>query len=110
MSDFMTLKDVCREAGVTRRIVQGYEQNGLVSAVATNKYGHLLYDRYACERIKRIRLYQRFGFSVKKIKEIIDLPDKELKKELIQQLRYLEGKRKEYEELIEKARKILNEM
>lgn len=110
MSDLLKLQDVCREAGVTRRTVQGYEENELVSAVATNKYGHLLYDREACERIKKIRLYQKFGFSLKKIKQIIDLPNGELKMQIEEQLNILERKLKEYEELIAKANEILHEL
>lgn len=110
MSEFLTLKDVCREAGVTRRTVQGYEQNELVSSIATNKYGHLLYDWDTCERIKTIKMYQRFGVSVGKIKEIFDLPKEELKKVLEEQLKVLENKLLEYKELIAKANEIIDEL
>ena len=37
------LNEVCRDTGVSRRAVQGYENAGLVRATAKNKYGHLLY-------------------------------------------------------------------
>ena len=42
-NDLMTLKEVCKETGVTRKIVQTYENYGLVKATTKNKYGYLLY-------------------------------------------------------------------
>lgn len=62
-----TLKEVCELVGVTRRAVQGYEDAGLVASTGRNKYGHLLYDESAVEKIKEIKLYQDFGFSIKEI-------------------------------------------
>lgn len=49
-----TLKEVCTELGVSRRAIQGYEAVGLVKATRKNKYGYLLYNQYAQERIERI--------------------------------------------------------
>ena len=40
-NDLMTLKEVCKETGVTRKIVQTYENYGLVKATTKNKYGYL---------------------------------------------------------------------
>lgn len=62
-----TLKEVCEQVGVTRRAVQGYEEAGLVETTGRNKYGHLLYDESAIEKIKEIKMYQDFGFSIKEI-------------------------------------------
>lgn len=62
-----TLKEVCELVGVTRRAVQGYEKAGLVAATGRNKYGHLLYDEASIERIREVKQYQDFGFSVKEI-------------------------------------------
>lgn len=51
-NDLMTLKEVCKETGVTRKIVQTYENYGLVKATTKNKYGYLLYDDAAVKRLK----------------------------------------------------------
>ena len=67
----MTLREVCIKANVSRRAVQGYEKAGLVSASGKNERGHLLYDVNAQERIKKIKLYQQLGFSIKEIKDIM---------------------------------------
>ena len=71
----MTLKEVCKELGVTRRAVQGYEKAGLVSFSGKNKYGYLLYDDVAIEKIRIIKKYQDFGFSIKEIKELLVVSD-----------------------------------
>ena len=68
----MTLREVCTALGVSRRAVQGYENESLVTATGKNNRGYLLYDSEAQERIKKIKLYQDMGFSRKQLKEIID--------------------------------------
>ena len=73
----MTLKAVCCHVGVTRRAIQGYEKAGLVKPIDKNKYGHLLYDEAAIEKIAMIKQYQNFGFSIKEIKVLQNLPQEE---------------------------------
>ena len=84
------LKEVCREAGVSRRAVQGYENAGLVRATAKNKYGHLLYGELEEERIKRIKFFQDMGLSLKEIAVLIDAPGEDLKPVLETQIKKLE--------------------
>ena len=55
-NDLMTLKEVCKETGVTRKIVQTYENYGLVKATTKNKYGYLLYDDAAVKKIKKDKI------------------------------------------------------
>ena len=52
-----TLREVCEQLGITRRVVQGYEKAGLVSASGRNKYGYLLYNAKVQKRISQIRLF-----------------------------------------------------
>ena len=49
----MTLREICNIVGVSRRAVQGYEENGLVISSGKNKYG-------CC--MMRLQL-RRFGVS-----------------------------------------------
>lgn len=67
-----TLREVCNMVGVTRRAIQGYEKIGLVASVGKNKYGYLLYDEEAIEKIRTIKQYQEFGFKLKEIKELLE--------------------------------------
>ena len=79
----MTLREVCNTIGVSRRAIQGYEKESLVSAPGKTNRGYLLYDTAAQERIKKIKLYQDMGFSLKQIKLIIDDSSPILKNALI---------------------------
>lgn len=73
----MTLKEVCNYVGVTRRAVQGYEKARLVTSIGKNKYGYLLYDDTGIEKIKMVKQYQGFGFSVKEIKKLLAVTESE---------------------------------
>ena len=69
-----TLRELCAELRVSRRAVQGYEKWGLLAPTGRNKYGHLLYDQNAKERVKTIRFYQRAGFALKENQRITGRP------------------------------------
>lgn len=103
----MMLREICSEFEISRRTVQGYEKAGLVSATGRNKYGHLLYDENAIQRIAKIKFYQQLGFSLKEITEIIDAPDAVLKAKLENQVETLNKEKEEMQELIEKAEQMI---
>lgn len=105
-----TLRETCIEAGVSRRGLQWYEKSGLIYPSGHNERGHLLYDEDAIRRIKHIRLLQEFGFSVKEITDIIDLPAAELKKSLTKQLPKLEEKHSQMHETIGKIKKMIDSL
>jgi len=79
----MTLQELCKQIGVTRRAVQGYEKAKLVSSTNKTESGYLLYNNFSIERIRLIKLYQEMGFSIKEIQEIIDAPADILKSALL---------------------------
>lgn len=98
--DELTLRQVCSVVNVSRRAVQGYEKAGLVTATSKNERGHLLYDENARERIKRIKLFQDMGFTVREIAEIMDETDDVLKEALKKRLEILKSKYRQTEEMI----------
>ncbi len=108
--EYKTLKQVCAETEVSRRAIQGYEKAGLVFAAARNERGYLLYDRKAVERIRLIRLLQKLDFSIKEIVQVIDAPKEIFKEALEEHVAYLEGKREEMDELIERAYQMIEEL
>lgn len=110
MSSSKKLHELCDELGVTRRTIQGYENAGLVSASGRNKYGHLLYDEKAQKRIARILLYQRIGFKLRQIRELIDAPDAIVKAALEKQILHLKEERKNIDVWIEGAYGIIKEI
>lgn len=103
-----TLKEVCTELGVSRRAVQGYEEAGLVKATRKNKYGYLLYNQYAQERIERIKFLQDLGFSLKEIEQLIDAPKNVLREQLEMQIERLVVKIDQKRATIQKARELIN--
>ena len=68
------LHQVCEELNISRRTIQGYEKEGLVSPSGKNKYGHLLYGEAERERIRLVRFYQQVGFPLKEIKALMEAP------------------------------------
>lgn len=106
----ITLREVCKTVGVTRRAVQGYEQAGLVTPTGKNERGYLLYDQSAQEKIKQIKFFQEMGFSIKEIKEISSAPKHVMKKAIEQRIEalWLEIDRKE--DVIEMAQKLLEQL
>jgi len=68
----LTLREICKVVGVTRRAIQGYEKIGMVQSTGKNKYGYLLYDDVAVNKIRTIKKYRDMGFSVKEVKEYLE--------------------------------------
>lgn len=105
-----TLREVCNAIGVTRRAVQGYERAGLVSATCRNERGYLLYDEKAQEKIKKIKLFQEMGFTIREIQDLDHAPSHELKAALevrVEKLRMEDGR---VNEMIRVAMEMLREL
>lgn len=109
MSEYL-LREVCEKTGVTRRMVQGYEKAGLVMAMGKNKYGYLLYDDFAVEKISEIILYQNMGFKIKEIVELQNASDEELKKLLINKVIEMKIRLKNMVHLISEVEVIINKL
>lgn len=103
----MTLREVCEAQKVTRRAVQGYEKMGLVAATDRTERGYLLYNEESGERIRKIKLYQEFGFSLKEIREIIDAPGDILKPVLQIRLEKLKEERDKKDDLVQKINELI---
>ena len=109
-NDLMTLKEVCKETGVTRKIVQTYENYGLVKATTKNKYGYLLYDDAAVKKIKKIRLYQRFGYRLSEIAKLEYMTADEQVMILKEKINNMYDNQSETAELIEMAEQLLEKL
>ena len=110
METCKTLNELHTELGVTRRAVQGYEKAGLVSASGKNKYGHLLYDEKAQERIARIKLFQQLGFRIKEIRTLMDAPGEFVRSSLETRIQCLKEQKIGIDALIEKAYELMQEL
>lgn len=106
----MTLREICEAFNISRRAIQGYEKEGLVSASKKSERGYLLYEKAEQDKIREIRFYQQLGFKLKEIKELMGTPDDETKERLRKQVLKLENENKEKEELIQKAYELINKL
>ncbi len=86
----MNLREIYEVYGITRRMVQRYERYGLVSPSGRNKYGHLEYDEESVRKICTIRLFQRAGFRLSEMEELLLLPRDLLAEKLRRQMQFLE--------------------
>lgn len=105
----MTLREICNLVGVTRRAVQGYEKAGLVECSGKNKYGYLLYDELAVEKIRNIKQYQEFGFTIKEIKILLEASTEEYVIMLMNKLSKMEEELQKLQGNIEKMERMLIE-
>jgi DNA-binding transcriptional MerR regulator len=69
----LRIGEVAARSGLSVDGVRYYERLGLVSALARTPGGYRLYDARVVERLDFIKRAQRFGFTLKEIKQMVDL-------------------------------------
>lgn len=106
----ITLREVCKAEGVTRRAVQGYEQAGLVAPTGKNERGYLLYDQSEQEKIRRVKFFQEMGFTLKEIKEISEAPKEVIRQMVERRIEELWQEIDRKENIIEMASKMLEQL
>ena len=106
---YRTLREIREEVGVSRRAIQGYENLMMVSSSKHNKYGHLLYSEEEVERIRMIKQYQEWGFSLKEIQKLLVATQEEFVEMLTYRLEKLKQQKKDMESHIAKITSMLGE-
>lgn len=101
-----TISDLSTEFGVTPRTIRYYEELGLLSPERAGEGGQRLYGRRDKARLKLILRGRRFGFSLKDIKELLDLYDADptRKEQIRRTIEVGERRIAEIEEMIEELR------
>lgn len=107
--ELKTLKTMCELLTISRRSIQCYEKEGLMSPTDKNKYGYLLYDDKAVERAKKIRFMRQIGFKLKEVRDLIDAPVSVLKKALEEKVVELEFERERLD-LISEAQEYIQKL
>ncbi|MBQ0035370.1 MAG: MerR family transcriptional regulator [Firmicutes bacterium] len=103
----MSLIAICKEYGLSRRAIQGYEKEGLVKPTGRTNHGYLLYDEKTMHRILFIKYCQNIGFSIKEIGEFINEPKEVIKNKIKEQIPKLESNVNKYNQLINDSKKIV---
>jgi len=109
-SSTATISQVCREFGTTPRALRYYEEMGLLSPIRREQ--KRVYSDKDRARLRRILGGRRAGFSLRAIRELLDIRDKEDKTSVQAkalprfkaQLSVLENRRRQLDEAIETLR------
>ena len=85
------IEEVCRLSGVSRRTLQYYDNEGILS-VKRSEENYRLYDETAMARLWEILWYKEMGFELKEIKNILTVTQKEKNNYLNEKIQIIEGK------------------
>ncbi|WP_417828544.1 MerR family transcriptional regulator [Thalassospira sp.] len=100
MNDSYTITDLAREFEVTTRTIRFYEDQGLISP---DRHGQTrIYSQRDRVRLRLIMRGKRLGFSLKEIRDLLDLYDGDRSE--ITQLRTLVDKINERRDTLRKQR------
>lgn len=69
----MKIGDLAKKAGVNVQTVRFYERQGVLLAPVREESGYRIYDEASLKRLVFVRHAKELGFSLKEIKELLDL-------------------------------------
>jgi len=102
-----TVKEVSRLTGASVRALHHYDEVGLLHPTSVTEAGYRLYDESAIERLHMILVFRELGFSLERIKNILDAPDFDRNRVLEQQIELLQEKVQKLQNRITLARGML---
>lgn len=73
MKSGLTIGEVAREAGCSVPTVRYYEEIGLLPSASRRSGGHRVYGLAELKRLTFVRRCRDFGFSVKQVRELLDV-------------------------------------
>lgn len=76
MAVMSTTNEISKQIGVSKRTLQYYDDEGLLSLERTEQ-NHRVYDKAAMQRIWEILIYKEMGLELRDIKTILELPKEE---------------------------------
>lgn len=77
------MRDVCEITGLSRRTLQGYNEQGILEPSSKTEAGYWLYSEEDIIWLMRIKIMQEIGLSRKQIKEVKEDPDKKMDQVLL---------------------------
>ncbi|MCL5045674.1 MAG: MerR family DNA-binding transcriptional regulator [Actinobacteria bacterium] len=107
-----TIADLAAEFGITPRAIRYYEEMGLLDPQRSPETQQRLYDRRDRARLKLILRGRRFGFSLREIKDLLDLyaADPTERKQLEKTIEYGDRRIREIDEMIRELTEMKEEM
>ena len=82
MKNTKTLREIRDILGVSRKVIQGYENHDLITSCGKDWRGHRLYDEDTMKKIVKIRFYQKLGFTLSEIEKLMNSDENDLRSSL----------------------------
>ena len=101
-----TVQQVSRLTGVSVRTLHHYDQIGLLKPTTVTEAGYRLYDDAALRKLQSILFFRELEFPLKQIREFLDDPKFDAVQALEDQIRLLELRAEQLNNLISHARQI----
>ena len=102
----MTVKEMAVQGHCSVWTLHHYDAIGLLKPTAVTEVGYRLYDEEALERLQLILLYRELGFSLEKIRELLEAPDEERNRILEEQSALLKAKAEQLQNRVHLAKGI----
>ena len=100
----MLLREAAGEAGMTKRAVKYYEEEGLLS-VEKDSSGYRNYSKEDVERLKKISVYRKLGIGIRDIRRLLETDDRsillQIYREKIQEKNFQEAEINALKQLID---------
>lgn len=106
----MKVKEVAELVGISVRTLHHYDEIGLLIPRKQEMTGYRFYTDDDLEKLQQILFYRELGFSLKKIKEIITSPNFNREEAYTTQLRMLNKKRHQLNQMIATLEKTIQHM
>ena len=110
-TEYLTIKELREQTGLTSRTLRYYEQLGLLHPAArADAGGYRLYSKDVLDTIVKIQSYKDLGYELKEIREILDDPDFDFKVSLPALIKRLTDKRNEIDRQIQAATEFMKQI
>jgi DNA-binding transcriptional MerR regulator len=103
----MKVKEVAQLTGVSVRTLHHYDDIGLLTPDDMTEAGYRLYSNDNLAKLQQILFFRELGFSLKKIKELLDSPSFDRQEALEMQRRMLIEERERLDRVIETIEKTI---
>lgn len=105
----MKVKEVADLVGISVRTLHHYDEIGLLKPTNVTEAGYRLYSDENLETLPQILFFKELGFSLKRIKEILEHPSFDYQEALQTQHQMLLEKRKQLDNIIETIEKTIQQ-
>ncbi len=102
------VNELAKISGVSVRTLHYYDQIGLLHPLRIEENGYRTYGAAEVDRLQQILFYRELGMPLKKIRDILNMPDLDKEKLLEEQLTALLERKNQIEVLIANMRKTIS--